>query len=120
MVHVALGDPPRLAHQEILEEEQTHLEHTDDVLPMCSRIMEIAQTRIDEGIFPDGSGVRRVRDAIMAETQRTLLYRRHRRRIGGSMAEKVEEAEEVDKRLSDTYSSSLLLFYSSTMVCTLF
>lgn len=38
--------------------------------------MEIAQTGIDKGIFPDGYGVRQVLDVIMTEARGTLMYRR--------------------------------------------
>lgn len=65
MVHATLGDLPRPAHQVILEEEHAQLDHTDDVFPRCHRIVEIAWEGIDEGIFLDGSGVRRVLDAII-------------------------------------------------------
>lgn len=54
MVHAAPGDPSRLAHQEILEEEQAQLDHIDDVFPMCHRIMKIVRADIDEDIFPYG------------------------------------------------------------------
>lgn len=57
----------RSTHQEILEEEQTQLDHIDDVLPRCLHIKEIAWADIDNGIFPDGFSVRRVIDSIMAE-----------------------------------------------------
>lgn len=41
MVQIALGDPSKAAHQEILEEEQTQLDHAYDVLPRCPWIVEI-------------------------------------------------------------------------------
>lgn len=69
------------AHQEVLEEEQAQLDHTDDVLPRCRCIMEIVCAGIDDGIFHDGFGVRRILDVIMAEAHGALLYQRHRRRI---------------------------------------
>lgn len=90
MVHAAPGDPSKRAHQELLEEEQTQLYHNDNVLPRCRRIVEIVQADIDECIFPNGSGVRRVLDAIMAETHGVLLYQRHRRRTWGLITEEVE------------------------------
>lgn len=79
-MHAAPGDPPRSARREILYDEQAQLDHTNDVLPRYRFIVEIVQEDIDEGIFPNGSGVRRVLDAIMPEAQGTLLYRRHRLR----------------------------------------
>lgn len=42
MVQVATRDPTRPAHQKILEEEHTQLDHAHDVLPICRRIVEIA------------------------------------------------------------------------------
>lgn len=51
MMRASLGDPPEPAHQEILEEKQTHLDHVEDVLPICRRIVEIAQTIINKGIW---------------------------------------------------------------------
>lgn len=45
-------------------------------MSMCRGIVEIARAGINEGIFPDRSGVKRVLDVIIAEVQRTLLYRR--------------------------------------------
>lgn len=41
MIHDALGDPMRPAHQEILEEEQTRADYVIDVFPRCRCIMEI-------------------------------------------------------------------------------
>lgn len=64
---------------------------------MCYRILEIARADIDDDVFPDGFGVRRVLDDIMAEAHEALLYRRHRQSIGGLMI------GEVDERLSDTH-----------------
>ncbi|XP_050897477.1 uncharacterized protein LOC127104333 [Lathyrus oleraceus] len=60
MVQAAPRDPPRSAHQEILEEEQAQLHHAKDIFPRCSRIVEIAQEGIGRSIFPDGSDVGRV------------------------------------------------------------
>lgn len=74
MVNDAPGDPPRLALQEILYDEQSQLDHAHDVLHKCRRIMEIAKADIDEGIFLYGSDVRPTLDAIMTEARKTLLY----------------------------------------------
>lgn len=74
IAHAALGDPPRPAHQEILEEEQAQLDHVEDALLRCHYIVEIAREDIDRGIFPDGSDVRQVLDAIMMEPHGALLY----------------------------------------------
>ena len=63
IVQAALGYPPRLARQEILEEEHTQLDHVEDVMPKCRRIVEIAYIGID------GSDVRQVLDAIMTEAR---------------------------------------------------
>lgn len=60
IVQAALGDPPRSAHQEILQDGQTHLYHADDVLPKYHRIVEIAQASINRCIFLDESDVRQV------------------------------------------------------------
>lgn len=76
MVEAVLGDPPRPNHQEILEEEQTQLYHDHDGLPKCCRIVEIVQADIDKGVFPDGSKVRRLLDAITREARKELMYRR--------------------------------------------
>lgn len=74
MVETAPGDPLRLVHQEILEEEHTRLDHAHDVLPKCCSIMEIIQACIDKGTFPDGFEAREVIDAIMTEERETLMY----------------------------------------------
>ncbi|XP_050890161.1 uncharacterized protein LOC127095527 [Lathyrus oleraceus] len=58
MVHAAPGDPTRPTHQEILEKEQTQLDHAKDVLPRRRRIMEILQADIYKDIFLDESDVR--------------------------------------------------------------
>lgn len=58
MVQAAPKDQLRSTHQEILEEEQTRLDHAHDVLPRCRRIVEIVQVGIDKNIFPNGSEVR--------------------------------------------------------------
>lgn len=76
MVQAAPEDPSRSSHQEILEEEQTQLDHVEDVLPRYRRIMEIVHACIDRGIFPDGSDVRYVLNAIMIEAHKVLIYRR--------------------------------------------
>lgn len=89
MVHDAPGDPSRPTHQEIIEEEHTQLGHAHDVLPRCRCIVEIAQEAIDKCIFPDGSEVRHVLDAIMTDARETLMYQRQRWRMG------VDEAEEL-------------------------
>ncbi|CAL5197040.1 unnamed protein product [Lathyrus oleraceus] len=81
MVQASLGDPPRPAHQEILEEEQTQLDHAKDVLPRYRRIMGIVHVGIDKSIFPDGSNVRHVLDAIMTKAQRALMYWRQHQRM---------------------------------------
>ncbi|CAL5198776.1 unnamed protein product [Lathyrus oleraceus] len=43
MVHAGLGDPLRPAHQDILEEKQTQLDHVEDVLPKYHRMVEITR-----------------------------------------------------------------------------
>lgn len=63
-------DPLRPSHQEILEEDQTQLDHAENVLPICHRcIVEIVHACIDKGIFSDGSDVKHVLDAIMTEAR---------------------------------------------------
>lgn len=47
MVQDALRDPPRPAHQDILEEEQAMTYHVVDVLPRCRYIMQIMKECID-------------------------------------------------------------------------
>lgn len=94
MLHAALGDPSRPAHQEILKEEKTWLDHVDDVLPRCRHIVEIVQTCIDISIFPDRSDVRYILDSIMTEARGALIYRRQGRRTGGLMAEETEDVED--------------------------
>lgn len=59
-----------------------NLDHPHDVLSRCRHIMEIVQTCIDRGIFPDGSDVRRVLDAIMTKAHEALIYQRQRQRTG--------------------------------------
>lgn len=83
MVHDAPEDPPRPMHQKILEEEQAQLYHDYDVLPRCQYIVGIMHVGIDRGIFPYGSEVRQVLDAIMMEAREALMYRRYCRRIEG-------------------------------------
>lgn len=41
MVQNSPKNPLRPAHHEVLEEEQTQLDHAEDVLPRCRRIIEI-------------------------------------------------------------------------------
>lgn len=60
-----MEDPPRLAHQTILEEEQAMADNVVDVLPRCGCIMEIVQAGIDKGLFLNGSEVREFLDVIM-------------------------------------------------------
>lgn len=56
--------------------------------------MEIAQTCIYRGFFPDGSDVRQILDAIMMEARWTLMYRRQRwrQKTEGLMDEEPDEA----------------------------
>lgn len=75
----------------MLEGDETLLDHVHDALPRCRHIMEIAQTNIDRGIFPDGSEVREVLDDIMKEARETLMYWRQCQRTW------VEEVEEPDE-----------------------
>lgn len=91
MVQYAPGDPSRPAHQEILEEEQTHLNCANDVFRRCHRIVEIAQTNVDIYIFLDGFEARELLDAIMTEARETLMYQRHRRRMEAEEAGEPEE-----------------------------
>lgn len=53
------------------------------MLPKCHRLVDITQTSIDKGIFPDGPDVRQVLDAIMTEAHVTLMYRRQCRMTWG-------------------------------------
>lgn len=69
MVQAPPGDTSRPAHQGILEDEQTQLDHAEDLLPKCRRIVEIAQAGIDKDIFSDGSDVRQVLNIIMMEAR---------------------------------------------------
>lgn len=59
------------------------IDHAKDVLPRCHCIMEIEHEGIDKGIFPDGSDVRQVLNAIMTKARETLMYRRQRQRTKG-------------------------------------
>ncbi|XP_058776609.1 uncharacterized protein LOC131650927 [Vicia villosa] len=79
MIYDVPGNPPRPVHHEILEEKQVRTDHATNMLPTCRRIMELAWDGIDTGLFPDGSNVRGVLDAIMAEAQDAMFYRRQRR-----------------------------------------
>lgn len=83
MVHASPGDPSRPDHQEIQEEERAQLDYAEDVLLRCRRIVEVVQADIDICIFPDGSDVRQVLDAIMKETHGILMYQRQHRRTNG-------------------------------------
>lgn len=47
----AEGDPPRSAHQDILEDEQTMADHVVDVLPIYHRIVAIKRADIKIGEF---------------------------------------------------------------------
>ena len=92
MVQATLGDPPRSAYEEIQEEEHTQLNHAHDVLPRCYFTVKIMQASIGKGIFLDGSEVREVLYAIMAEAHESLMYQRKCWRTG---AEETEEPEEL-------------------------
>ncbi|CAL5208186.1 unnamed protein product [Lathyrus oleraceus] len=81
MVQAASEDPHRPVHQEILVDEQTQLDHVEDVFPRCRRIVEIVQAGIDKGIFPDGYAMRQILYVIMVKTNEALMYRRQRQRI---------------------------------------
>ena len=83
MVPTGPGSPPRPAHQEILEEQQSQMDHSQDVLPRCRRIVEIGRASIASGFFPEGSGQRRILDDMMREAEGAFMYRRHRARTGG-------------------------------------
>lgn len=66
-------DPLKLAHQEILKEEQDKADHVIDVLPRYCRIMELRQEGINIRLFSDWYEVRDVLDALMGEVSKTLL-----------------------------------------------
>lgn len=72
MIHDALGDPPRLTHQKILENKQVKVDHASDVFPICRLIMEIGQAGIDRGVFMDGYEVMDVLDSIIAKAREAL------------------------------------------------
>lgn len=67
MIHDALGDTHRSAHQEILKKEQAREDDVVNALLICRRIMEIWQTGIDIGLFLDGYGARDVVESMMTE-----------------------------------------------------
>lgn len=50
----AEGDPLRSAHREILEEEQTKVDHIVDVLSICHYIVTIRRESITRGEFREG------------------------------------------------------------------
>lgn len=85
MVQTAPGDQLRLNHEKILEEEQTQLDHVEDVLPRCHRIMEIeiVHANIDRDIFSNEPDVRQILDAIMTEAREALMLQRQHRRTNG-------------------------------------
>lgn len=57
------------------------VDHTIDVLPRYSHIMDLAQTGIDR-VFLKGSEGRDIADVILTETQTTLQYKRQRKNRG--------------------------------------
>lgn len=52
------------------------LDQDHGVLSRCCRIMEIAQTCIDKGIFSNGSEMKEVLNIIMMEARDTMIYYR--------------------------------------------
>lgn len=73
-------DPPRAAHHDILEKEQTRTYHVVYFLPECRHIMDIARASIDIGYFSEGT--RAIVDVILPEALITLQYMRLRRNRG--------------------------------------
>lgn len=51
MIHDVIRDPPRSAHQKILEEDQTRKDHVVVVLLKCRCITEIGQMGINIRLF---------------------------------------------------------------------
>lgn len=51
MIHDAPGDPPRPSHHQILDGEQTRVDHAVDVLPKYRRMMEMRRQVLTEDSF---------------------------------------------------------------------
>lgn len=68
---------PRLAHQEILENQHTIANYVVDVLLVCQHIMAIGQTNVKRGEFLEGSLVRVTIEAVLSETHTALHYDRY-------------------------------------------
>lgn len=60
--------------QEILEEEQTIVDYVVDAFPRYRRIMDLALTGIDMGVFPKDSDVRDIVDAIFTEARGSTIH----------------------------------------------
>ncbi|XP_058733766.1 uncharacterized protein LOC131605426 [Vicia villosa] len=51
MLPATPGDPPRLAHEEILQANQAELDHTHDLPPRCHEIADTRLGAIADGLF---------------------------------------------------------------------
>lgn len=83
MIHIATRSPPRPNHQEILQEQQSQMDHTQDVLSRCCQIVDTSRAGIGDDSFPEGFGVRHILDDIMEVAQGALIYCRHHVRTSG-------------------------------------
>ncbi|XP_058775726.1 uncharacterized protein LOC131650002 [Vicia villosa] len=68
MIPAAHGDPPRPAHEEILQAHQAELDHTHDLLPRCRQIADTGLGAIADGLFSKGPEERRVVDVMIRLT----------------------------------------------------
>ncbi|XP_058749189.1 uncharacterized protein LOC131622176 [Vicia villosa] len=84
MFPVALGDPSRPAHEEILRTHQAEMDHTQDILLRYRQIAGTDLRAIVDGLFPEGSEQRRVVDVMIRLEEEAFMYRRHRARAGGT------------------------------------
>lgn len=83
MVPTAEGSPPRPTHQDILQDQQTQFDNTQDVLPLCRQMIEIVRTGIEAGFFSKGSGGRCIVDDMIMVARGELVCHKHCSRMGG-------------------------------------
>lgn len=79
MTQDVAGGPPRLPHQEILEEEHARDGHTHNVLSVCRCIATLARDAVEKGDFEEDNSGMTIIQAILAEAQNVLKYMRQRR-----------------------------------------
>ncbi|XP_058784587.1 uncharacterized protein LOC131659411 [Vicia villosa] len=85
MLPAAPRDPPRPAHEEILQTHQAEMDNTHDLLPRCREIADTGLGAIADGLFPKGSAQRRVVDTMIRLALEAFLYLRKRARTNGTL-----------------------------------